>query len=375
MKRTKKKKILFAAVDIGYRVELYTKFIQEYLSDQLEAESFSKYVLPKEHYKTNYTYTCEVNKKSKLYVYIYTFCFFIFSLIKYDVFHFLSGELLLNRKLRRFELMIYKLFGKRVIMHFVGADIRSSKYLSWKNENIHAFLRDEKSSDIPSLSEPYQLKLIREAEKYADEILVSTPDLIKIIPSAKFFPVLIDFKKFSKETDAQNQKKFSGNITILHSPSNKSLKGTKHIFEVLDRLSKKYPNKLTVLRPGLNRQKENKLYSVSRYELFELMKKSTITIDQLTIGWYGLQSIEALLLGNVVLCYIDEDLNRYSYKNCPIINVSAINLEEKLEALIKKNKELTEKTLDSYVEWVKEYHTIESNNKLLLTAWGVDHSS
>jgi hypothetical protein len=109
----KSRRILFAAVDIGYRIEHYTKFIDTHLANKLHAESFSKYVLPKSHYKTNYTYTCPIDKTHPLLLYIYSFAFFVFSLFRYDVFHFFSGETILTRKLRRFEFWIYKLFKKK----------------------------------------------------------------------------------------------------------------------------------------------------------------------------------------------------------------------------------------------------------------------
>ena len=62
---SKVKRILFAAVDIGYRIEDYSKFITENYSEELIPESFSKYILDPTHYKTDYTYKCPVNKKSK----------------------------------------------------------------------------------------------------------------------------------------------------------------------------------------------------------------------------------------------------------------------------------------------------------------------
>ena len=81
-------------------------------------------------------------------------------------------------------------------MHFVGADIRSNEYLVDKNTNLKDFLHGKKI-ETP-ISEPFQIKLIRLAKKYASEIIVSTPDLLKIGFTSK--PVEDRCKELSRAT-------------------------------------------------------------------------------------------------------------------------------------------------------------------------------
>ena len=104
----KKKRILFGAVDIGHRIEIYTNFINENYSDLFETESASKTVLPQFQYKSNYTYNLDYSKYPKILQWIIYFLFFIYALFRFDIFHFFSGETLLTRQLRRLELKIYK---------------------------------------------------------------------------------------------------------------------------------------------------------------------------------------------------------------------------------------------------------------------------
>src|SRR4051812_33869195 len=172
-------KMLFAAVDIGYRIELYTKFIREHFASLLKAESLNISRLPEEHYVTHYDYQFHFAGKSSLYRWFVSLFNFLRCLFRYDIFHFFSGETLLPRKLRHFELMVYKLFGKKVIMHFVGCDIRSLNYSHWKADHINEYLKGV--DDFPK-SEPWQKKLVHDSERYADSVLVSTPDLKEIIP-------------------------------------------------------------------------------------------------------------------------------------------------------------------------------------------------
>ena len=51
---SKKKKILFAAVDIGWRIEHYAKFINKNLADVLIPYSLVYYKVSEEQYKTSY---------------------------------------------------------------------------------------------------------------------------------------------------------------------------------------------------------------------------------------------------------------------------------------------------------------------------------
>lgn len=364
----KKKKILFGAVDIGYRIELYTKFIHSRYSNRMSAESFSKYVLPESHYKTQYTYTCEIYKKSKAYVYMYTFCFFIFALLEYDIFHFFSGETILTRKLRRIELATYKLFKKKVIMHFVGSDIRNNEYTKYKNNHLKEFLKGE-TENFPPLSEKWQIKLIQDAVRFADEIIVSTPDLLKIIPHATYFPVLIDIDKFNLEVPLNNDLTPKESITIIHCPSNKSVKGSEVIYEVLDKIKDKFGHKVNLILPG--RSKDVAYYSLSRYSFMNEICNSHILIDQLTIGWYGLQSIEGLLTDNLVFCYLEHDLRVYQFPSTPIIHVDANTLYDKLCNAI-EGYSFTSKNINRHAEWILKYHTIENNHSILLKAWGIN---
>ena len=362
----KRKKILFGAVDIGWRIATYTFFIEKQLNDKLISESFSKYVVPSTFYKTTYTYTCPANTNPKMKFYLYCLWFFITALFKYDIFHFFSGETILPRKLQAVELLLYRLFKKKLIMHFVGADIRSPRYLEEKGENIREYLQGGRLKEPISLD--WQLKIINLSKKYADHIIVSSPDLLEIIPQATYFPVLLD-------DFVQNQsiktKALSGvrKIKILHSPSGTKTKGSKYIYEALSSILKKYPDSIELILP----KAQDYNYAMNRGDLIEAMKSSDIVIDQLLIGWYGLKSIEALSFGCEVLCYIDNKLIKFLFPESPIVNVNAQNLEDTLNSkidslLIKNNK--SKRALENNI-WIDKYHRVDRCYSFLSKIWGV----
>lgn len=370
---SRKKRILFAAVDTGYRIEHYSKFIQKQYSDKLIAESFSKFVLDPAHYKSSYTYTCPVDKIHPLRKYIHCAAFFIFSLFRYDIFHFIAGETILTRKLRRFELATYKLLGKRVVMQFVGSDLRSEQFIYWKDKNIFAFLAGDVKFER---NLPWQKKLIRDTEKYADAVLVSTPDMKPFVKNAVYYPALIDLEKFINEAQpgVPTFHKADEEIVILHSPSNTAIKGTSHIHNLLKKLQEKSTYKIKLLLPGESIMGTSKKYAVTRYDLFKLYKEADIIIDQVVIGWYGLQSIEALLMGKEVISYVEKDLENDLFPNCPIELASMNTLEDTILKCIEKIRSGKTANYQDTLEWVKKYYTLENNNKPLLSAWGLsDH--
>jgi hypothetical protein len=351
-----RKKILFGAVDIGYRIEDYTKFIQTNFGESLIAESFSKYVLPTSHFKTHYTYTCPLYQWHPIRVYLYCFCFFIYALFRFDVFHFLSGELILTRKLRRFEMACYRFFGKRVIMHFVGADIRSVNYLDWKSQHMEDYLAGIPSPE--SLSMPYQKALIQDALDYANTILVSTPDLLDIIPTATYLPVFLNWEHLPERTP----KAPCPPLKILFSPSGTRTKGNQYIYHALDRLHKEYGDKVEIYTPGYE-NKEHFQYSTTRYDLLKKMNEYHIVIDQMLIGWYGLKTVEALAMGCTVICYIDTQYKPFLFPNSPVCYADIHSLYDTLVEQIANYRPLDTST------WIQKYHHIDAYHQKLEEIW------
>jgi hypothetical protein len=371
-KKKRPVRILFGAVDIGYRIELYTKFIRQHFAENIKTESLTISLLPKEHYSTFYDYEFHFAGKNALYRWSVSLFNFLRCLFRYDMFHFFSGETLLPRKLRRFELMMYKLFGKKVIMHFVGCDIRSLDYSHWKAIHIQEYLS---GVDAFPKSESWQQKLIKDAVKYADTILVSTPDLKEIIPQATYFPVLLDLDKYLDELNKIPVEKSSDEITILHSPSNlyhTRTKGTDYIIPALKQVAAMPQYKVRLILPSEKDKSRSTPYSSTRYELFKHFKEADIVIDQLITGWYGLLSVEALAAGKEVICYVDEHLKPNLFPGCPIEIANVNNLEEVIIKCIEKIRTGKQSSQQEKIDWVRKYHTIEKNNEPLLRAWNIN---
>jgi hypothetical protein len=253
-------------------------------------------------------------------------------------------------------MQIYKLLGKKVIMHFVGADIRSVNYLDWKSQYMEDYLAGKPSPE--SLSLPYQKALIQDALDYANTILVSTPDLLDIIPSAIYLPVFLNWEHLPERTP----KAPCPPLKILFSPSGTRTKGNQYIYAALDRLKETYGNRVEIYTPG-NENKEHFQYSTTRYDLLQKMGSYHIVIDQMLIGWYGLKTVEALAMGCTVICYIDTQYKPYLSPHSPIVEADIHSLYDILVDHI-----VSYRPHDS-TTWIQKYHYISAYSKLLQEIW------
>lgn len=360
-----KVKLLFASVDIGWRIALYRKFLISKKEINL-IQSFVKYKVPTEQYRTNYDYQFQFSRYPAFIQWIISFAFFTYALFRFNTFYFFSGETILTRRLRKLEFWIYKLLRKKIIMHFVGSDIRNPNHLKWLNQNIDR-LPLKMKENAPPLD--WQAKLISDSQLFADHILVSTPDLLQIVPTAKYYPVMIDVNRFQEECkkaamEAKNCFFKTNKVKVLHAPSNVELKGSDAIDRVLSKVLESNDNIEYLNTKHLNRE-TGTVYTVSRYELFQLYQEADIVIDQMVIGWYGLQSIEALLADCQVICYIEDDLKKYLFPNCPIISANINELEEVLLKTVHAIRTI-KINYSKHFDWVKMHHTIEKQHSELI---------
>ncbi|MFC1865759.1 hypothetical protein ACFLYB_03505 [Chloroflexota bacterium] len=202
----------------------------------------------------------------------------------------------------------YKMSVKKIIMHHHGSDIRgkSEKFLY---------------------------------SKFAHQIFVSTPDLLEWSPNAVWIPNPIDLESFPYI----GIKKKSSIINIVHAPTNRARKGTKHVIRAVENLKREgYKVHLSLIE------------NIPHSEVIDYYKKADIVVDQLLIGWYGVLAVEAIALGKPVCVYIRDDLESYM-PFMPFFNTSLNNITENLRNLIESEKLRTELGIRGR-EYVEQMH-------------------
>jgi glycosyltransferase involved in cell wall biosynthesis len=206
----------------------------------------------------------------------------------YDVYHF-HVETVLPKGL---DTILWRLKKKCIIVHHHGTELRS-----------------------------FGEKVLY--KRYADAILVSTPDLLEWSEEAVWLPNPISVEEYPcvgiPETEV------SDDIHVVHAPTNRAVKGTEHIVRAVQALQAEgYPVTLDLIEDLPHTQ------AVERY------KQADIAVDWINpqFGIYGVFSIECMALGKPVVCTLREDLVDSFYDRIPILNSDPSNLSTHLQTLI-----------------------------------------
>jgi hypothetical protein len=129
-----------------------------------------------------------------------------------DVIHIHSMEDLVVKMRKRFG------NSKKIILHYHGTDLRGLKNknnpaLSTMKIKAKFYLRKVRNR-LRLMKMGYYKSAKTESQKLADEILVSTADLLSLLPNAKYLPNPVDIDHFSKKTNNNNKVNNNNALTI-----------------------------------------------------------------------------------------------------------------------------------------------------------------
>ena len=260
---------------------------------------------------------------------------------RFNVFHFAFGHSLLPAYYN-FDVLLLKMLNKKIVMHFVGSDIRPRNIPETKM-----------TTDVLNKKK----KLIKFWEKYADAI-ISHPEYSQLLTvNYHSIPLGYDLEHW-KPFQSDRIEKDTSQILIVHAPSDREAKGTKYVDAAVNML----------IKDGFN-IKFKLLENLPNSEVREWLNASDIVIDQLLTGWHGALSVESMALAKPVLCYInDEWLNHPSCKyakDIPLVNTTLDNIYDNLKLLI-ENPDLRKEIGQKSRKYVEEVHDSKMAAKQLL---------
>lgn len=238
---------------------------------------------------------------------------------RHDILHFHARSILPFY----LDLPLWKLFGKIIIIHYHGSDIRNKK-----NSCI--------------------------VNRYADNIFVSTPDLLEWVPDAIWVPNPKATEGYSAP-DVSNEQK-TDSIIIAHAPTNRDVKGTQYIVDAVDHLRQE----------GLKIELRV-LEGLPHDQVIREFSKADIIIDQLLLGWYGVVTIEGMSLKKPVCVYIRDDLTRFIPKDA-LINCNPETIYAVLKTII-NNKNLLNNVAATGYKYVCQYHNVEGITKNIIARY------
>jgi glycosyltransferase involved in cell wall biosynthesis len=261
--------------------------------------------------------------------------FFFKAAKKYDVFHFNYGSSLLPPgRFPQFcelsDLPVLRALGKKIVVSYMGCDIRQKGFCT-KNFAVAACHAENcQIGYCNDKTDALKMKRAAKFGRHAHKIFSVSPDLLRWLPAgAELLPVAqVDLNDWQPERQNRDNK-----LTLLHSPTDRDLKGTKYILEAVERLKGRYKDIELILVEGVPHAKVKDLY-----------RKADLAIDQLLGGWYGGFAVEAMALGKPVVCYIrEEDLifvPGQMKEDLPIVNANPSTIYDVLVGLVEERNKL-----------------------------------
>lgn len=137
------------------------------------------------------------------------------------------------------------------------------------------------------------------------KILVSTPDLLKLVPQATWMPVARGFKEIHSKYGLNNQdtralRAFGGaqqKLVFAHAPTSQERKGSELFFRIITELIQHY--KSAEFLPIQNMTWDAAMRAIARADIF---------YDQHILGAYGLAAVEASIFKETIFVRLNADV-------------------------------------------------------------------
>jgi glycosyltransferase involved in cell wall biosynthesis len=238
----------------------------------------------------------------------------------YDVFHLHFGRSFLPRLM---DVPWLRKRGATIVFHFHGCEVRNRAHML-----THHRLATCTECD-PFCIPAKQREILAGAAKYADRSFFSTLDLAESIPGGVHLPLAIEWARWDEAAranplpDRMRRNGIDGPVVIAHAPTDRLIKGTRHVEAAVERLKQEFPRvelRLIEGRPWA--------------EMPEFVAGCDILVDQLMMGWYGLLAIEGMAESRTVVAYIREDF-RNVHPDLPVVSAEPATIYEVLRELVR----------------------------------------
>ena len=221
-----------------------------------------------------------------------------------------SADIIHIHSIEQLVIKIRKTFGnsKKIILHYHGTDIRGLKNKNIPNSytiqniktNTKSFAAKVKNR-LKLVQMGYYNSLRTESQKLSNEILVSTPDLLSLLPHAIYLPNPVDVDHFSKDFITPNKVNNNNNALTIQTTSGDIQKTLHYCNE----------NNIDLKIDVLDRTKTPILYE----EIPNFLKKYAVYVDIRIVNDKILENfsktaLESLACGLKVLNYKLEYINQ-----------------------------------------------------------------
>jgi len=208
--------------------------------------------------------------------------------------------------------------GKNVGLMFHGSDIRQPD-LHMRTHEWSPFKNPAAAELTERLRENTQI-VHEELASWAGPVMISTPDLLSVLPSAQWVPVVVDLSEFPL-TDRLDENDGNDTPLVVHLPSSSIKKGSHLIEPVLRQLASE-----GVIRYASYQQ-------IPHSEVPELISQADIFVDQIGMGILGVAGIEAMASGTVLVTDPGPEALVAYGEDVPLVAVNPETLADQLRRL------------------------------------------
>lgn len=248
------------------------------------------------------------------------------------------------------ELPFLKKMGRKIVVHYRGCEVRDYH----QNIRLHPDMNicQECDYDRYCISESNILR-VKRVSKYADTLLVTTPDMKDFVPEAMFMPffcpILDDLSQHNQNVKLKYPER---PLRILHWTNHPGIEGTCKIISCIESLQNKgYLIEFKILK-GVP-------HSVVMDEIFW----ADLTIGKMKMGYYANSQIESMVRGVPAITWIRPDLVTEELSNSGFIISHLDELENTLKYYLDNPKIIENKKKIAKSSILKLHNNINLANR------------
>lgn len=223
------------------------------------------------------------------------------------------------------ELPILKRLGRRLVVHFRGCEARDRA----RNMALHPDINICQDCDHrPPICGLQQSARRREwARRFADAVLVTTPDMKDFNPDASHFPF------FAPDVAAPERERSAGSeFRIVHVTNQPGIEGTRQIECAVENLRRRgWPVRFVWL------------HGRPHDEVLRELAGADLAIGKMKMGYYANAQIESMAMGVPTVTFVREEFMTDALRRSGFIFATLANLEGTIEHYLRHPGELAEK--------------------------------
>jgi glycosyltransferase involved in cell wall biosynthesis len=207
--------------------------------------------------------------------------------------------------------------GKPVFYTFLGCDARD-KTVRLASDRLSLCTECTLHNCSSNRAQAVQI-----AQAGHQPVFVSTPDLCDELPNAHYIPLAIDLNLWQPPLDdAKTARSQATTLRVLHAPTDRLKKGTRHIIEAIDGLKREgAPIELVVAE------------AVVQSDLKALASTCHIAVDQLLAGVHGTFAAEMMAMSLPTIAWIDPIYRAKYPDDLPVMSANPTTIKAVLRQL------------------------------------------